>query len=242
MRALFLADAHLNNPDDPNYQYLLSFLEGQLGRVDTLVLLGDIFEFWVGYRHTVFAAYIPILELLDRYRRKGTQLVFVEGNHDFHLGAYFRDHLGARVLPEGGGIELNGQKVFLAHGDLANPEDRGYRVLRRILRSLPVRLLIRILPPDLVWDIAARASRQSKLSRHKKDRRGPIREILLKYALAIKSRGYRVIVTGHFHQPFHEIMDDHELVALGDWINQFSYAVCEDGRFELKVYSPPSPA
>jgi len=240
MRTLFLADAHLKQPSDLNYRAMLEFLDKQLGRVDTLVLLGDIFEFWVGYQHTVFAAYVPILEMLGRYREAGTQIIIVEGNHDFHLGPYFHDRLGALVLPDGGGVELDGQKVFLAHGDLANPEDRGYRILRSVLRSWPLRLLIRISPPDLAWGIAAKASRQSRRRRNKKSQQVPAREILQNYARAIQSRGYQTIVTGHFHQPFHETTEGYELVALGDWIDQFSYAVCENGLFELKTYDPVS--
>ena len=52
MKTLFIADAHLKNPRDRNYRALLDFLAEQLHVVDRLVLLGDIFEFWVGYRHT----------------------------------------------------------------------------------------------------------------------------------------------------------------------------------------------
>ena len=242
MRTLFLADAHLNQPSDPNYRALLLFLEKQLGRTDTLVLLGDIFEFWVGYKYTVFSAYVPILEMLDRFRAAGTQIIFVEGNHDFHLGPYFQQHLAARVLPDGDAVELDGRKVFLAHGDLANPEDRSYRVLRSVLRSYPLYLMIRILPPDLTWSIAAMAGRRSRRGREEKSRHKPARGILMDYARGIHARGFETVVTGHFHQPFHAKEAGFELIALGDWISQFSYAVCEDGVFELKTYEPASTA
>ncbi len=238
MRILFLADAHLKHPSDPNYRAMLTFLDKQLARTDTLVLLGDIFEFWVGYQHSVFSAYVPILEMLGRYRQAGIPIIFVEGNHDFHLGPYFREHLAAQVLPDGGGMELDGQKVFLAHGDLANPEDRGYRLLRALLRSWPLRLLIRILPPELTWNIAVGASRRSRRERNTKSRQRPAQEILQSYARDIHSRGYQVIVTGHFHQPIHEKAEGYELLALGDWMDPYSYAVCEDGHFELRTYDP----
>lgn len=242
MRTLFLADAHLKNSSDANYRQLMAFLEEQLGRVDILVLLGDIFEFWIGYRHTVFAAYVPILNMLDRFRAAGTEIIYVEGNHDFHLGPYFRERLGARILPDGGRIRLDQRDVYLAHGDLADPADRGYRMLRKLLRSRPARLLMRILPPDLTWSIAAGASRQSKLNRNKKNRPKPVRDILLNYARDIKSSGCQVVVTGHYHQPFHHTGNGLELIALGDWISQYSYAVCENGRFELRSYTSTASA
>lgn len=238
MKTLFIADAHLKNPRDRNYRTLLDFLAEQMHAVGRLVLLGDIFEFWVGYRHTVFANYVPLLAMLAEYREKGIEICYVEGNHDFHLGPYFGDRLGAKIFPDGGGIKLDGRNVCLVHGDLANPADRGYLMLRKVLRSSPMRWLLRMVPPDLTWRIAAGASRQSQNSRLQKSRQWPARDILLDYARDLHRQGYEVIVTGHFHQPFHVREENFELIALGDWISQFSYATAEKGRFELKTYQP----
>ncbi len=71
MKDIFLADAHLLDPEDDNYLRLLTFLKNHRGSIRTLVLLGDIFEFWIGYRHTVFAPYIPLLEELRKQRETG---------------------------------------------------------------------------------------------------------------------------------------------------------------------------
>lgn len=238
MRALFLADAHLVHPGDLNYRHFLDFLEGELGQVDALVLLGDIFEFWIGTQRKAYDAQLPALQLLERFQAQGTQIVYIEGNHDFNLAPYFDDWSKVTVLPDGGGFTLDDRELFLAHGDLANPEDRSYHLLRKVLRSAPLRWLSRILPLSLSWRIAERASHQSKQSRDEKSRRWPARDILLNYARDISRRGYPTIITGHFHQPFHEQRDDFELVALGDWIHQFSYAVYGAGQFSLKTYTP----
>lgn len=237
MKTLFLADAHLRHPADDNYRALLAFLEEQITDTERLVLLGDIFEFCVGYRHTVFANHVPLLHMLGRYREQGIEILYVEGNHDFHLGPYFEDRLEVKVLPDGGGIKLDDRDVYIAHGDLANPADRGYRLLRSVLRSRLLRWLLAIMPPDLTWRLAALASRQSKRSTPEKSRQWPARDILLTYARSLGEQGYQVVVTGHFHQPFHVREDGLELLALGDWINQFSYAVAENGGFELKTYT-----
>ncbi|MEJ2471557.1 MAG: UDP-2,3-diacylglucosamine diphosphatase [Desulfuromonadales bacterium] len=241
MRALFLADAHLCKPEDPNYRVLLTFLEEQCGRTDLLVLLGDIFEFWVG-KETPLAVYVPLIDALERMGRQGTRLVCVEGNHDFHLGPVFTERLQARVLPDGGSIELDGRSVYLAHGDLADPADHGYRRLRRVLRSPLMRGLIRSLPNRLLIAIATRASNASRKQSTEQRRTGPVREILWTYAQAILAAGHAAVITGHFHCPFHEKQDDGELIALGDWITQFSYAVYENGHFTLNRYHPPASA
>lgn len=240
MRAVFLADAHLRDPGDANYRALLDFLALQEGCTDLLVLLGDICEFLVGYPDTIFPSYVPLFEALARLQQSGTELVYVEGNHDFHLEPGFRHRFPCRVLPDGGAVALDGKRVALAHGDLANPADRGYRLLRATLRSTPVRLLIRLLPPAFTWQIAERMSQASRRGQNDKSRRWPARDILIPYARARLAEGYQAIVTGHFHQPFHEQLNGGELVALGDWITQYSYAVWENGGFRLDRYLPPA--
>lgn len=237
MKDVFIADAHLLDPDDANYGRMLSFLEEQRGRIRTLYLLGDIFEFWTGYRHTVFAPYVPLLEALRRLRESGTDIVYVEGNHDFHMGHYFEEVLGCRILPDGGPIDLNGRKVFIGHGDLVNPGDRGYRILRRFLRSPFLRRMKTLIPPDWAWAIARWAGRRSRRGcAVGNERRTPPRDMLMAHAERLFAEGYRAVVTGHFHEPFLAETEDGTVVALGDWIEDYSYAVFEDGRFGLKTY------
>jgi UDP-2,3-diacylglucosamine hydrolase len=235
MRAIFLADAHLCKPTDPNYRALSTFLKEQLGRTDMLVLLGDIFEFWIG-KDTPPAEHASLIDCLEEMAKQGTKLVYVEGNHDFHLGPVFTQRLNCQVLPDGGKIEIDDKKVYLAHGDLANPNDLGYRRLRKFLRSGFIRSLIRSLPNRLLMFIAARASYESRKSSSEKRYRWPAQDILKPYAESIIASGHDVVVTAHFHQPFHEKVGDGELIALGDWISQFSYAVYEDKSFTLTDY------
>ena len=240
MRAIFLADAHLRKPGDRNYRMLLDFLDEQCGRTDMLVLLGDIFEFWIG-KSSVIAEHVPLVDALERLHRLGTKLVYVEGNHDFHLGPVFTRRLECLVFPDGGSIDLDGKKVFLAHGDLANLDDTSYRRLRKFFRSGLVRVLIRVLPNFLLLRIAARAGYESKKGYGGERNSWPARKVLIPYAEKILATGQQAIVTGHFHQPFHEKLGDGELIALGDWITQFSYAVYEDHAFTLRSY-PAAPA
>ena len=235
MRAIFIADAHLCKPADPNYQTMLAFLEEQRGKTDLLILLGDIFEFWIG-KATVVDDYAPLIDALERMHQQGTRLVYVEGNHDFHLGPVFTQRLNCRVLPDGGSIELDGRQIFLAHGDLANPDDTGYRRLRKFLRSGLIRTLLRIVPNRVIMAIAARGSYESRKSSGERRTRWPAREILRPYAEGILAAGHQAIVTGHYHQPFQEKLGHGELIALGDWISQYSYAVYENHGFTLKSY------
>ncbi len=233
---IFIADAHLLDPGDANYGRLLEFLRSEQGRIRTLYILGDLFEFWVGYRHLVFAPYVPVLSALQQLREAGTRIVYVEGNHDFHLGHYFREMLGCRILPDGGTVEIDGLQVHITHGDLINSRDSGYLLLRRFLRSRPLRWLTAMAPGDLTWRIARWASRQSQKGRTEKDARGLPERELDEFARRRFAEGCAIVVTGHFHQPIYRQYEEGLLIGLGDWIGQYSYGVLEEGRFSLLSY------
>jgi len=234
MRDVFIADAHLRDPEDGNYRRLLTFLDRLRGETRTLYLLGDIFEFWIGYRHAVFSAYVPILEALRRLREDGTDLVFVEGNHDFHMGPYFEEVLGCRVITDGARIEIDGLKIYLAHGDLADPSDRGYRLLRRLLHSRFILCLSRIVTPDLPWAISRWMGRQSRKQYAGRNTRRQPEALIMDHARRRFEEGSQAVVTGHFHHPLLDRGTEGTVVALGDWIDQDSYAVLENGVFRLE--------
>lgn len=233
MRDLFIADAHLRRPEDKNYRALLSFLENQPEQLRTLYLLGDIFEFWIGFNHVVYSDYIPILNCLAKLHNDGTRIVYVEGNHDFRLGAFFEQSLNCTILPQGGEVVIDGHRVYLTHGDLANPADRGYRFLRSIFRGRVATFLSRTIHPDLIWKFAAWASRNSSGKKNRRDL-SRCREILIAYAERLFKQGAEVVLTGHYHTPFVEQTETGTLIALGDWIEQFSYALYENGEFKLE--------
>lgn len=243
MKNVFVADAHLADPCAENFRRFLEFLQHLQGRTRNLFLLGDIFEFWIGYRHVVFSSYIPVLEALRQLKESGTQIIYVEGNHDFHLGPYFEKTLQARILPNGGEVIIDGQRLLVVHGDLIDPSDRGYRLLRRVLRSLPFRLAKEVLPPDWAWKVAQWGSRQSQKKHASYNRSRQVEEMVTAFGRRKLSEGFDGVISGHFHTPFLSQSPVGTVVALGDWIEDFSYAVLEDGTFSLATYSvSPSPS
>ncbi|MBN2793424.1 MAG: UDP-2,3-diacylglucosamine diphosphatase [Desulfuromonadales bacterium] len=234
MRAIFLSDAHLRNPQDRNYQLLIDFLKQQKD-LDALFLLGDIFEFWLGYKHLIFSVYIPILETLRRLTDAGTKLYFVEGNHDFNMGPYFTETLQCTLVPDQQIIDWDGHNILICHGDLLNPS-AGYRRLRAFWRSAPVKLLSRIIHPDLVWAFALWLSnKSSKNDPHKlhSDPTPYLRNLIEKEDFS----NCQIVVCGHYHYPTENEHHNTKIIALGDWISQFSYAEMVDGRITLKTYA-----
>lgn len=231
MRTIFLSDAHLRYPQDKNYQLLLDFLNQQKD-LDALFLLGDIFEFWLGYKHLAFTAYIPLLEKLRQLSESGTKLFFIEGNHDFHMGSYFTDTLKCTVIADQRLIEWDGKKILTTHGDRLKA-DRNYQRLRSFWRSWPIKVLSRVIHPDVVWSFALWLSNKSSKNNPGKRHQDPT-PYLIPFSEMSNSD---IVICGHFHCPIEREHQGVKIIALGDWITQFSYAEMQDGEITLKKYS-----
>jgi len=240
MRRIFIADAHLRNEADDNYRMLLRFLSTLEGNTETLYILGDLFEFWIGSPHTVFPHYQPVLEQLLRLAQLGTRIVYFEGNHDFHMGTYFTETLQAEVHPGPAIVNIDEKRVFLCHGDQINHRDYGYTLLRAVLHSHVSKLMIPLAPVALTSFIAERMSRQSSRKHGSRSLRWDYPAIIRRFARHQFKRGCDTVICGHFHMPFIERSgsdDDRILLSLGDWINQYSYAELVDGHLSLRVFS-----
>jgi UDP-2,3-diacylglucosamine hydrolase len=238
MHVIFIADAHLRNPDDLNYRTMLRFLGEIPASVDTLVIAGDFFEFWLGDSPEAFPHYKPALDALETVTRNGVKLLFFEGNHDFHLGRYFRTAFNAEVFPEKAEITIDGKRLFICHGDLINRKDYEYLALRFIFRNPLTRMLAKILPPSLPAFIARKLGKHSKENHKVAEAKWDYKQLVRRFAAARFAEGFDMVVTAHYHRPLLEKIEGKSLLALGDWITQFSYGEWNEGELTLKTYHP----
>jgi UDP-2,3-diacylglucosamine hydrolase len=233
MKAIFLSDAHLRSFADDNYQDLLSLLKQQ-DDLDALFLLGDIFEFWLGYENLVFSAYVPLLEQLRRLSLGGTRLFFVEGNHDFSVGPYFRDTLKCTVITEQALIQWDNRNILICHGDLIHPSP-AYLRLRKFWRSSLVRLLTRLIHPDLVWKFGIWLSDKGQQKRSHHQPYDPT-AWLKEFNTNTVADTCDMVICGHFHVPVVFQQNGREVIALGDWQTRRCYAQLTDGNISILSY------
>jgi len=239
MRTIFIADAHLRSSDDANYHLLLRFLHDLEGKLDALYILGDLFDFWLGFPSHNYPQYDAVLDALERLVARGCRLVYFEGNHDFHLGTVFSQRLKAEIHA-GPAIEcLQGKRLYICHGDQINKEDRLYRLLRRLLRSRLVAVSVRHFPPAWAEKIRERLQKRSQAGYIVKTARWDYRQILLDFAAGLQRQGCDGLVTGHFHLALREELPESAftVLSLGDWMEQFTYGEMEDGALRLMTYT-----
>ncbi|MFZ3073151.1 MAG: UDP-2,3-diacylglucosamine diphosphatase, partial [Thermodesulfobacteriota bacterium] len=165
MRLVFIADSHAKGPDDPSQKQLSRFLEELSDNPPKrLVILGDLFDFWIGTSGLVYYRYLPVLTPLVKLRKLGTEITYLEGNHDFSLGPFFTEFLGAEVHPDSTELSIDGKRIFLSHGDIVDRSIR-HRIWRWFLRSPFVKALVTMLPAWVLFRMASALSRKSRTYR-----------------------------------------------------------------------------
>jgi UDP-2,3-diacylglucosamine hydrolase len=241
MRKVFIADAHLRSESDKNYRLLLEFLNTLPGDTDTLFILGDLFEFWIGYPKVPFPHYLTMLEELHRLREKGTKIVYFEGNHDFHMGPFFEKTLKAAVYDAPAVLEMEGKRLYLSHGDQINRADYSHRLFRSLLHNPLTGRIIPLVPPLIASYIAERLGKKSRGNHDMRRRKWDYPSILRRFAAERFREGCDAVIVGHFHMPLIErssIGAERTLISLGDWITHFTYGEWEEGKFSLKSFAP----
>jgi UDP-2,3-diacylglucosamine hydrolase len=195
---LFVADLHLDLEDERAVAAFLGFLE-RAADAPRLVVLGDLFEYWLGRAHAETPGGERVIAALAARARAGRRFDLVPGNRDFLLDAGFERVAGATVHPAGFvGVLPGGGRVAFLHGDELATRDRAYQRLRRVIRSRAVVGLAPRLPLAVSRALARRLRRASRTAVARKPAADKALQPEAAAALA-RSLGVGAVVCGHAH-------------------------------------------
>src|SRR5258705_9328775 len=233
--AYFVADAHLGqgSPDSNRARErdLLRLFDAVLAERAALYVAGDLFDFWFEYSYAVPKRYVSILQKLGELRRAGLPVTYVGGNHDFWIGDYLRRELDVIFTDAPLRVNIQGRRIFLAHGDGLGPGDHGYKLLKRVLRNPAAQFLFRWIHPDVGIPLA---SATSHTSRHHAPRANRTEEELSRLlAEPMFREGYDAVMLAHLHRPIHRHAEGRDFLVLGDWIDRRTVVRLVEGRFEM---------
>ena len=130
-----------------------------------LVLLGDVYDQYVEYRHLVPKGAPRLVGLLAEWADRGAEVVYVVGNRDpWHLD-YFEDEVGVALVRGAWRVEKGQQSLYIAHGDgqgpARGPAERLTHRLQPLLRSPRMARLYRMgLPGDAGYALARWVARR----------------------------------------------------------------------------------
>jgi UDP-2,3-diacylglucosamine hydrolase len=232
---IFVSDAHFTGRDTEAMEAFLRFLDSERKQMGHLVILGDLFEFFFGFKNffsaeksSVFTDYLPVFNKLQSLYREGIQIKYFEGNHDFFLHSFFSEQFGmdVDVYPDGCEERLEGKRVFIAHGDLSNPKQWTYRTFRRILKNPLTYRLIHVAGPRISRRVAQKLSDMSYQKYHHDALPAPP-SAFKTFAHQKFLEGFEVVILGHSHFPeeIEEWIDGRKCFYynVGDWMIHRSF-------------------
>jgi UDP-2,3-diacylglucosamine hydrolase len=134
MKILFISDLHLEESSPKQTQLFLSFLKSATREANSLYILGDFFEVWIG-DDDLSPFHKTIIDALKQATSQGLTIYFMHGNRDFLLGKKFFKMTGCHLLPDETVIDLFGQPTLLMHGDTLCTLDVNYLKFRKKVRK-----------------------------------------------------------------------------------------------------------
>lgn len=202
--ARFVSDLHLRTErPDLTRRFAVFLADTAASNVDTLFILGDLFEYWIGDDDLTAPFNADACALLRGTADMGTRIFFIAGNRDFLIGEAFANAAGMKLLPETAIVGAGDTAILLLHGDTLCTDDLPYQEFRRMVRS-------REWQEDfLSRPLAERRAEVASLRRRSIEaKQGKSATIMDASPAAIRAalttHGCARLIHGHTHRPGHE--------------------------------------
>jgi UDP-2,3-diacylglucosamine hydrolase len=227
-----LSDAHLGPAPAEAERSLLELLARARTEARSVVLNGDLFDFWFEWRHVMPRTGFRVLAALADLRDAGVEVLWIAGNHDCWGGDILTRDVGVtyHVGPWRG--EIGGWNALVEHGDgLREREDAPYRRLRAVLRNGVAIRAFRWLHPDLATRLALATSHTSRNMRPGDGGEG-MRRVALERLTA--EPALELYVFGHTHASVVGRTDSGGVFANpGAWMDEPTFLRITPERVEL---------
>ena len=237
-KSIFISDVHLGSKDSKAAE-LNEFLKTV--ESEKIYLVGDIIDAWK-IQQNKFKwknSHTDVVRTLLKKSRKGTQIIYVAGNHDEFLRPMIRYaanfgnvKICNQIVHEG----LDGKKYLVVHGDLFDG----------ITRLSPWLSFMGDKAYDIILDLNSRFNwirhrlgfGYWSLSKWLKHRVKKAINFIFEFELTItayaKRKGYDGVICGHIHYAEIKTVNDITYMNDGDWVESKTALVEHmDGRWEI---------
>ncbi|MDY0248726.1 MAG: UDP-2,3-diacylglucosamine diphosphatase [Pseudomonas sp.] len=230
---LLISDLHLHEERPDITGAFLAFLQQHAKHAQTLYILGDFFEVWIG-DDAITPFQRSIAEALSEVAATGTQIFLMHGNRDFLIGDAFCEQADCQLLKDPSVVQLAGEQVLLMHGDSLCTSDHSYIHLRRVLRNPLILFILRNLPLRTRQRLAGDLRQKSKTSTRMKAsditdvNHEEVARVMAQYKV-------RTLIHGHTHRPaVHDLGNEKQRIVLGDWDTQGWYIEASASQLKLQ--------
>ncbi len=236
----FISDIHLmlspTRQGIERQQRLFRFFQQIVQTGGSLFIVGDLFNFYFEYPHLIPKMYFEFFSKLHQLKQQGIEIHYVLGNHDYWVLDFVTDTLTTKTYFNDTSFELAGKKFYVTHGDGIISWDKGYRLLKAIIRNPVFIWFYRWLHPTIGYNFAQWIANRGHQNTHPEAYNLRVQGELKTYALSHMMNGYDYVITGHYHQAVDLAVGGGRLVILGDWIHNNSYGYFDGQDFVLRQW------
>ena len=218
MATYFISDLHLERIESPITNIFTAFLD-DLNQNDSLYILGDLFESWIGDDNvSELSQYIS--DRLLMLSERDISVAIMHGNRDFLIGEDFCKASSIKLINDPCIIEIDTKKVMLTHGDELCTDDSEYQAFRSVVRNPLWQKDFLNFPISKREKIAGEAKDASKDS--KENKAMEIMDVNTDAVLkAFNDHDIEIMIHGHTHRPnIHKVSNEGKNLTryvLGDW-------------------------
>jgi UDP-2,3-diacylglucosamine pyrophosphatase LpxH len=194
-----------------------------------LVLNGDVVDIWQFRKHYFPATHMQVIKEIFSMMAKGTEVVYITGNHDETLRRYSGLQLGNLKLVDKLVVDIDGQKTWIFHGDVFDATTKGSAKLIAKLGGHGYDFLI-LLNRAINWGLKVFGKAVAWIGNFEQTAA----------ELAIENK-YDNVICGHIHQPqIREVNTEKGSVMYmnsGDWIENLTSLEYNEGIWDIYQYS-----
>ena len=231
------SDTHLGAAPEAVERDLRVFLRHLGNHAGSVVINGDLFEFWFEWRSVIPRASFRVLASIADLVESGIPVLWIAGNHDCWGGDVLRGDVGVDYHVGEWRGDLAGWKTVIEHGDgLRDVEDRKYRRLRSVLRHpASIWAFRHLLHPDFGSRLAAGSSHASRTYQARDGGRGLRRVALDRLE---RQPDLDLLIFGHSHVAALERGPQGSVYAnAGSWMSRSTFLRVDDQRIALMEWT-----
>jgi UDP-2,3-diacylglucosamine hydrolase len=231
-----MSDAHLGVASAEHERAFLAWCAAAQAHARSVVINGDLFEFWFEWRHVMPREGYRAVAALAALRDAGVPVLFIGGNHDCWGGTALTETTGVDYRLGSWDGAIGKWRTFIDHGDgLREKEDKRYRMVRPILRHRLSQWAYGLLHPDFAVRLAKATSHTSRNTRPR-DQGAGLRSVALN--MLAQRTELDLVILGHSHVPLLERASSGGVFANpGAWLDSPTYLVVEDERVTLRRWT-----
>jgi UDP-2,3-diacylglucosamine hydrolase len=234
-----VADAHLGAADASDEEAFLAFLDAMPSLGDSLLLGGDIYDFWFTYKRLIPRQCIRVTSRIVELARR-LPVLMIGGNHDRWGDAFWGRETGVTFHPRQLRFAVGDRDVLAMHGDGVHKEHRVATILNRVLDSRAAVAGFAALPPEVGFRVAKRLGHDPAYAAAHPE----IVELAVTRQAAWAARELHndpsigTLVMGHTHRAaLHEVAPQRWYVNPGAWLHEHRYATLDGSRADLATFA-----